>query len=285
MARTLMMVRNSDDNNKYTYLDLRPVLSELYRLCHRLGFEKQRLAVESIVERMDGLIKERAEPGLVLQMLTDWIPDPRSKNAATLRAKDRAKLDKMWKARGGSSGAAIVAALQGGWGTGASSLPTHGGALAPPVLPPVAAAMPFLSAPPPPLVAPLTAGVSLGSLTLPFSKAASGAVQMHQPGAARGGGGKGGGGGRGKRSGKGKASALPPGTPSPQAVQARLDYNNKLKALQQAALPHPNGYHCPDCALAGRNTNHPAHECAYNECHHCRRGGHKSRSCQFPKYG
>ena len=86
-----------------------------------------------------------------------------------------------------------------------------------------------------------------------------------------------------RQAGKGSRNT-PVGAPSTQAAQARTDYNKQLKALQQAALPHPNGYRCQDCAAAGRTAHHPPYECAYNECHNCKRGGHRQRKCTFPKF-
>eukprot|EP00903_Cladosiphon_okamuranus_P006868 g6689.t1 len=172
-----------------------------------------------MINRGDVLVKEGIPPQLVLQIFTEWVPNPRFQEQAAYKERDRALVLKMFKARGGSSNTAVMMAL------------------------------------PSAQVAPAT---SLGSLSLPLA-----AGQMATPAPARPGGG-GGGGSRGKRGGKGKAA--PPGQPSQQAMQARADYNNQLKVLQQAALPHPAGYRCADCANEGRTPHHQAHECAYSEC-------------------
>lgn len=272
MADILKIVRNA--GHQYTYHDLRPYLVSLHQLCYTLGLDKRRLAVESIVKRSDDLIHERGDASLVLQLITDWIPDPRSRHAAALKTKDRSKMDKLWKARGGHSSASIVAALQGSWGGGAMPAPTLGGSLAQPAAGGAPLALSFPAVTPQAAGAPFTAGMSLGSLTLPLAS-----KQQGKQGNARGTGAQ----KRGRSKG-GKGRSLPAGVPSTQQAQDRADYNNQLKALQQAALPHPNGYHCSNCAGQGRTAHHTALECAYTECHNCQRGGHRSKFCVFPKY-
>lgn len=176
-------------------------------------------------------------------------------------------MEKMWKAQGGHSGAALLAALQSGWSGGATSAPARSG----PVSQPTAGTpfgIPFPSTTPQPAVPQLTA--SVGSLTLPLSKAALG--RQGAPAAAR---------GRGK---KGKKVAKARGVPTNAQAQERTDYNNMLKAAQQAALPHPAGHYCATCAGAGRTAHHQPHECAYEECGNCARGGHRAKHCVYPKW-
>lgn len=280
MAVILTVIRNTD--RAFTYYDLRPSLIALFRLCYTLNMDKRRKTLESMVKRGDGLIVDRVDPGFTLQIYTNWIPDPRFQHAAALRAQDRLAVQAMWKAQGGGSKQALLMALQGGGaGAGTASASAFGAStLAPLATPSAFPALPFYSTAPPAVVAPSNPGVSLGSLTLPLSAAAASATtqQRKQGNPRSGGGGRGG----GKKGGKGRAH--PPGVPTPQAAQARTDYNNQLKALQQAALPHPGGYHCSDCAANNRNSNHQAFECAYAECNHCQRGGHRMRHCQFPKF-
>ncbi|CAN0258315.1 unnamed protein product, partial [Scytosiphon promiscuus] len=49
---------------------------------------------------------------------------------------------------------------------------------------------------------------------------------------------------------------------------------SKLRCRTQAATTVPT-------VLWGVGT---PHECAYNECYNCQRGGHRTKNCQFPKY-
>lgn len=269
MGDILSTVRNA--GNLSTYHTLRPRLLALHTLCYRLGLDVRRLALESMVSRSDTLVREGNNPALILQLYTDWIPDPRSRHAEALKSKDRAKMEKMWKAQGGHSGAALLAAIQTGWGGGAAPAPApaRGGPAAQ-----LSAGTPFGIAFPPstpqPAVPQLTA--SVGALTLPLSKAALGQQGATAAAAGR------------SSSKKVKKPGKARGVPTNSQAQARTDYNNMLKAAQQAALPHPGGHHCASCAGAGRTAHHWPHECAYEECGNCSRGGHRAKHCTYPKW-
>jgi len=63
-----------------------------------------------------------------------------------------------------------------------------------------------------------------------------------------------------------------------------VDFNARIQQHQQTLQPHPMGYHCDDCASNKRNPHHKRSECAFEECHKCRRGGHRKHACPFPKY-
>ena len=266
MADVVSTVRNAGQTA--TYHTLRPRLIILHTPCYRLGLDMRRVALENMVVRSDTLIREGGSPALILQLYTDWIPDPRSRHAEALKSKDRAKMENMWKAQGGHSGAALLAVLQSGWGGGATSAPARGGPAAQP-----SEGTPFgivfPSSTPQPAVPQLAA--SLGSLTLPLSKAALG--QQGAPAAATGRSGK-----------KGKKSAKARGVPTNSQAQEWTDYNIMLKATQQAALPHPGDHYCTSCAGAGRNPHHWAYECAYEECGNCSRGGPRVKHCMYPKW-
>lgn len=251
IANILVVVRNKD--GVFTFGTLRPHLHELAQLCYGLGLDDRRATLESVMHRGDLLLRDGFKPKNILQIYTDWVPNPRFKQSIAMQEHDRALMLKMVKARGGGSNTAFMMALQhAGLGRGGSA--------------PAALASPAPQAAPyfstvPQLPATSAPAMHLGSLTLPLPQTRQAAPQPSQ--APSQGGSGGGGGARNK---KGKGTGGTPGQPSQQAAQARMDYNKQLKALQQAALPHPAGHHCQKCANQGRTAHHQVHECAYEEC-------------------
>lgn len=269
MAFILVVVRNKD--GAFTFGTLRPYLVELAQLCYGLGLDDRRGTLESMMHRGDLLLRDGFKSENILQLYTDWVPNPRFRQSIAKQEHDRGLMLKMVKAKGSSSNTAVMLALQnaglGGGGSVPAALPA-----------PAPQAAPYFSTVPQLPAAPLPA-VHLGSLTLPLPSAGQ-AVQLPHQAPSQGSGG----GGGATRTKKGKGKGATPGQPTPQAAQARVDYNKQLKALQQAALPHPAGYLCQKCANQGRTAHHQAHECAYEECTNCRRGGHRAKHCTFPKY-
>ena len=73
----------------------------------------------------------------------------------------------------------------------------------------------------------------------------------------------------------GSAAGGAPRVPSARATQEKNDFNNALRARQEAFLPSPTNAVCPTCQTHGRNAHHQPYKCAYNECAKCKRGGHR----------
>jgi len=260
-ANLVKIIRNVD--RKFTFHpDMTTQLEALVKLCYHIDLPVQREVLERMRFRGVELRGDGVADRHVLQLFTDWIPHGKKSGIEKQRELDRKYVQQMVKSQGGGSKLAVAAALQ-------QSLLGGGLSVAP---------QPFYSSTPAPLFAPL-ATQSVGSLTLPLSSAQGAASASVQPAKRS----------KSKASSGGKASAVGGGqssvrVPSAQAAQARADFNARIQQHQQSQQPHPMGYHCDDCATNKRNPHHRRSECAYEECHKCRRGGHRKNACPFPKY-